>query len=198
MLYVATLAVCSLLVTGSQHANAGYNVTLGSITPSGPNFTYTYNASITANQEEVVAGNFFRIYDFAGYVAGSAVGPPNWVVSVANSNPTPPPNVILVHGDDPAIPNITFTYTGAVPLTGPASLGNFLITSIFSGTSLTTKDFAGQSTNVGTTPPSPLDSRGDVSVPTLVPEPAGLISASVGVILLGIGYARRSRKPVAV
>jgi hypothetical protein len=197
LLYVAALAVCGLFAAGSQPAKAGYNVTLGTVTPSGPNFTWTYNASITANQEQVVSGNFFRIYDVAGYVLGSAAGPAGWVATAALLNSVPPPNVILVHGDDPTLFNITFTYTGAVPLSGPVSLGNFLINSTYGGTSSTIKDFVGQSTNTGTTPPSFNDTRGDVTV-AAVPEPLSLLSASVGVILLGIGYVRRSHKPVAV
>jgi len=195
LLFVAALAVGAFLAANGQNAHAGYNVTLGSIAPAGSNFTYTYNASITANQEQVVAGNFFRIYDFAGYVPGSAAAPANWAIAVANVNPTPPPNVILLHGDDPSISNITFTYTGAVPLTGPVSLGNFTAQSTFSGSTLINKDYAGQSTNVGTTPPSLIDSRGDVAVPALVPEPAAVLSVGVGAILLGIGYIRNRRKP---
>jgi hypothetical protein len=192
--YLAALAVCGLFATGSQHAKAGYNVTLGSITPSGGNFVFTYNASITANQEQIVSGNFFRIYDFAGYVAGSAAGPAGWVASVSLVNPTPPPNVILVHGDDPAIENITFTYTGSTPLSGPVSLGSFTISSIY-GTFGAIKDVVGQSTNVGTSPPSVIDSRGDIQV-AAVPEPVSLVSGSVGLVLLGIGgYLRRTRKP---
>jgi hypothetical protein len=196
LLFAAALAVCGLVAASGQQAHAGYNVTLGSISPAGSNFTYTYNASITANQEEIVAGNFFRIFDFSGYVPGSATAPANWTISVANSNPTPPPNVILQHGDDPNIPNITFTYTGAVPLTGPVSLGDFTMQSIYSGGTLIFKDAAGQSTNVGTNPPSLIDSRVDVAVPALVPEPASVLSAGVGLILLGIGYVRSCRKPL--
>jgi hypothetical protein len=142
----------------------------------------------------VVSRNFFRIYDFAGYVPGSATAPANWAITVANSNPTPPPNVILQHGDDPGIANITFTYTGSVPLTGPVSLGNFTAQSIYSGSKMTIKDYAGQSTNVGTSIPSLIDSRGDIAVP-VVPEPAAVLSAGVGAILLGIGYIRNRRKP---
>ena len=197
LLFVAAIALCGLIAASGQQAHAGYNVTLGSITPAGSNFTYDYNASITANQEEVVSGNFFRIFDFAGYVPGSATAPLNWVVSIANSNPTPPPNVILLHGDDPAIPNITFTYTGSTPLTGPVTLGGFTIQSIYPGTSLIDKDYAGQSTDVGTTVPSIIDARGDVDVPALVPEPTSVLSAGVGMILLGIGYMRSRRRPLA-
>jgi hypothetical protein len=192
--FLATLAVTGFFATGGTDVHAGYNVTLTSAVPIGSNFTYSYDAAITANQEQIASGNFFRIYDFAGYIPGSATAPANWTVTVANSNPTPPPAVILQYGDDPNIPNITFTYTGSVPLTGPVSLGDFTIQSIYSSGSMTTKDFVGQSTNIGTTSASLLDSRGDVAVPSLVPEPSSVLSAGIGVILLGMGYAARRRK----
>jgi hypothetical protein len=185
LLVATSLALFGLVAFGSGEARAGYNVTLSSITGGGSDFTWNYTVSITANQESVTAGNFFRFYDFSGYIPGTAVGPANFIATVANSNPVPPPNVILQHGDDPGIPNITYTYTGAVPLTGPVVIGTFSIQSTFGGQAI--KDFAGQSTNTQTG--SVIDSRTDVLV--AIPEPTSVVSLGLGgIVLLGLGYTR--------
>jgi hypothetical protein len=197
LLFAATLTAFGLIVMGGTEARAGYNATLVSVTPNGSNFTWTYNVSITPTNESISAGNFFRIFDFAGYVAGSAtVGTPGFTVSTALLNPPPPPNVILLHGDNPALLNITFTYGGVTPITGPLALVVTLVSNFGSPTQVT-KDFVGQSTNAQF---GVVDTRQDIQVPSaVVPEPASILSAGVGLILLGIGgYASRFRTRVAV
>jgi len=184
----------TLLVLGmiSAPARAGFTVTLdtGSPTGSGP-FTFSYTASIPTG-DQISAGDFFRIYDFANYVTGTIAAPAGWTASIANSNPTPPPNVILSHGDDPAIPNLIFTYTGASPIVGAASVSGFTAqsTSTFLGA---LKDFVGRDTkSTGPTAGTPVDSIGDVRVPGItVPEPASVVSLLVGGVL--IGFAGRLR-----
>jgi hypothetical protein len=186
------LLACGLLALPAGRADAGFTISLGSVAPSGPNFVFNYTASIPA-PDQIVSGDFFRIYDFSGLV-GTPTVPTGWTASVANSNPTPPPNVILSHGDDPAIPNLTFTYTAATPITGPVVLPGFSAVSSLDGTSV--KDFAGRDT--AATAGSKVDSVGDVSVPritpTAVPEPAGIVSLGLGVIFLEALLLRRSRR----
>jgi hypothetical protein len=197
LLFAATLTAFGLIVMGGTEARAGYNATLTSVTPSGSNFVWTYAVQITASNESIAAGNFFRIYDFAGYVVGSGtVGTPGFTVTSALTNPVPPPNVILLHGDDPAILNVIFTYGGTTPITGPLALV-VTLTSTFGAPTQVTKDFAGQSTNSQF---GIVDTRQDIQVPSaVVPEPASILSAGVGLILLGIGsYASRFRIRVAV
>src|SRR4051794_23590854 len=107
-----------LLALASGQAHAGFTVSLdpGSPTGAGP-YTYSYTATIPVG-DQIAAGDFFRIYDFNGYVDGSITAPAGWTPSVALVNATPPPNVFLSHADDPTIPNLVFTYTGAAPIPG--------------------------------------------------------------------------------
>lgn len=188
----AVLAGVAILATNQGSATAGFTITLdaGSPTGVGP-FTFSYTASIPVG-DQINAGDFFRIYDFAGYIAGSIAAPAGWSTSIALVNPTPPPNVILSHGDDPAIPNLIFTYSGVVPIVGGASVSGFTAQSTF-GFLGAIKDFAGRDTkSTGTTAGTFVDSVGDVRVPG-VPEPASLISGAIGMIVLS-GYALRVRR----
>jgi hypothetical protein len=166
-----------LLGTIASPARAGFTITLapGSPIGAGP-FTYSYTATIPAG-DQIAAGDFFRIYDFNGYVAGSITAPnADWTASVASSNPTPPPNVILSHGDDPAIPNLVFTYTGAAPIIGAATIPGFTAQSTF-GFLGAIKDFAGRDRK---SDGSFVDSVGDVRVQGPVPEPASVVSLLFG------------------
>ncbi len=107
------LALAALAIAGlAGSAPAAMTVTLdpGNPTGTGP-FDYTYNAAIAAG-DNIITGNFFRIYDFRGY-DGVNSAPVDWTLTTALSNPTPPPEVILSYGDDPTLINLTWTYTGA-------------------------------------------------------------------------------------
>jgi len=193
-LFSRRLALAAVLgglcvVAAGREVQAGFTVQLEGSPVAGPgsNFTYNYTASTTAD-DALTAGDFFRIYDFAGLV-GTPTAPAGWTAAVSNSNPTPPPNIILTHGDDPGTPNLVFTYTGATQ-PGPLLITGFTAVSNFSST--TSKDFVGRVTKLdgGT----PIDSTGAVTVPNAVPEPASLISGSIGVIIFGVFYACRHRR----
>ena len=98
-----------------------------STTPSGGNFQINYTAVVTGDQR-VDTGDFFTIYDFNGLVQNSATMPANWsfsslLIGVTPSRVNPP--------DDPTILNLTWTYTGATPIIGPAALGTFSAVSTF-------------------------------------------------------------------
>ena len=190
------LSALGLLSAGLGEARAAFTVTLVSTAPSGPNTQFNFSAAI-APEDTLTAGDFFRIYDFAGYVAGSITAPAGWTGSVANSSPTPPPNVILSHGDDPATPNLIFTYTGATPINGPAFLTGFAATSTF-GFLGAIKDFVGLNTQAtGPTAGADVSSIGDVRVPG-VPEPASLVSIGLGALAMGAVYGLRRRGAVRV
>jgi hypothetical protein len=191
----AVLCVAGLLGVGVSDARAGFTITLatGSPTGSGP-YTYSYTASIP-DGDQINNGDFFRIYDFYGYVNGSISAPSGWTATTQNSTATPPPNVILSHGDDPSVPNLIFTYSGTAPVVGPASITGFTAQSVFPLPPVgTIKDFVGRDTkSTGPTAGTPVDSIGDVRVPA-VPEPTSVLSSGLGIILLGFGYAVRSRR----
>jgi hypothetical protein len=189
------LAGLAVLALGTAPARAGFTITLdaGSPTGTGP-FTYAYTASIPAG-DQINPGDFFRIYDFSGYVAGTIAAPAGWTPSTALVNPVPPPNVILSHGDDPAITNLIWTYSGAAPIIGAASISGFTAQSTFPLLGAV-KDFVGRDTKAtGPTAGSPVDSVGDVRVPG-VPEPSSLLSASLGVLFVGAVIGYRSRRKI--
>jgi hypothetical protein len=68
---------------------------------------WSYNADLTSGQ--LVAGDGFTIFDFGGYVDGSVIAPVDWVASTAL---TGSPFGTSLGPDNPALTNLTFTYTG--------------------------------------------------------------------------------------
>src|SRR5580658_5186052 len=117
------------------------------VTRSNGNYTWTYpvtlDASGTATAKvpggacsgglhgSICTGTFFTIYDFAGYIAGSAKLPPGWKVIVQTSGYTPSTQRPT---DSAKLPNLTFYYAGP-DITGPADLGNFSVGSSFGDSS---------------------------------------------------------------
>src|SRR5215467_4991710 len=97
------LAGCAILLGSGGLARADIIPQLSTVTPSGSNFTWTYSASLT-NDETLQNGNFFTIYDFAGFVSGTNFQPANWVFSSAMTGKTP---AKVTPTDDPNIPNLT-------------------------------------------------------------------------------------------
>ena len=183
----AALAV-ALTLTAAD-ARAAFTVTLDSTTPSGLNTPFNYSAEISAG-DTLTAGDFFRIYDFAGLV-GLPTAPAGWTVTTALLNPTPPPDVLLSNGDSATLLNLIFTYNGA-PVTGPAVFSPFSAISTINDL-VVTKDFVGRVTkSPGASGGTFVDSVGAVRVPG-VPEPASMLSVGLGLLVLGSAYGVRAR-----
>jgi hypothetical protein len=131
------LAAAGLLAacTGAAHAHIipGDDPT---VTPvSGGLFRFDYFVDITRG-ERVKYGDYFTIYDFTGFVAGSATGPTGWKFSSSNLGVTPS-GLLLPGADDPAIPNLTWTWKGLTDLIGPKyDLGGFSALSTLGGTTV--------------------------------------------------------------
>ncbi|MFO0907951.1 MAG: hypothetical protein U0794_06245 [Isosphaeraceae bacterium] len=188
--------IAGTLALGHKEAQAGFTVTLSSSGPNGGGATLFNYTATTASGDSIIAGNYFRIYDFGGYVPGSALAPANWTITESKYDGGLPPSFVLVHGDDAAIFNLTFTYTGSSPLTGPSVLTGFSALSAFNG-ELTIANFVGTNAN-SATPGGVVDAMGDVNVPknnniyaAPAPEPASVISTTIGAVVLGLGFARR-------
>jgi hypothetical protein len=191
----ALLCGVAWIALGTSPARAGFTVTLDSTAPSGSNTVFNYSASVT-DSDQVVAGNFFRIYDFGGLAPGTLTAPAGWAATVSKSDLYTPPSLILVHGDDPAIDNLTFTYKGTSPITGKTTVTGFSATTAL-GNGLATKDFVGQSSLLSG---GVVSSIGDVSVPDPVlgqvlpvPEPSSVALTAVGVLALALHCSRRTR-----
>lgn len=170
-------------------ARADIIPTLFSTTPSGSNFTWDYSGIVTANQT-VTTGDYFTIYDFGGYVAGSAVAPAGWTVSVQLLGTTPSD---VNPTDNPSLYNLTWTYTGTTPIVGDASLGSqFTANSTYSDA--TRANFTAQATRSdGAQAGTKVDNIGMVDVP--VPEMSALLPilsvCGAGLLSLVPSFLRR-------
>lgn len=190
---LATAAGLLLAAFGTQTATAGLLPVSVTTTPEAGNYRWTY-AIVLPTDMKLQSGNFFTVYDFNGYVPGSAEAPAGWTLSVGKLGPTPDR---LNPQDDPMLDNLTWKYSGPTIESGQIGLGNFWALSKFTdqansfltATTLRTSD--GKSDNnitstivpVGATTPPP---------PPGVPEPTTLLMAAVGLPLVGL--ARRLRR----
>ena len=191
--HVLPLAGCALLLGSGGLARADIIPEVSTVTPNGSNFTWTYSASLT-NDETLQSGNFFTIYDFAGYVSGTNFQPANWVFSSANVGKTP---AKVTPTDNPSIPNLTWTYTGPNVGPGPVDLGLFGADSTFGNQ--TTGQFAAEAIKYAPGKPGngkPIDNVGSVGVPTghmnVIPETSSLLLLLPGLAPLGL-LARKRR-----
>jgi hypothetical protein len=157
------MAVSATLIS----ARADVIPSLSSTSPTGGNFTWNYSSNVTVDQM-VTSGDFFTIYDFGNFVAGSNLQPVGWTFSssLIGTNPA-----LVAPTDDPTKLNLTWTYIGAQPVTGSAALGIF---SVVTDTNQTrTSDFASSATKTSDPNGSKVANIGSISVP--VPEMSALL-----------------------
>jgi hypothetical protein len=115
----------------------------------------------------------------------SATPPANFTASTALVAPNSP------GANNPALPDVTFTYTGTAVL-GPQTFTGFVIAAL-AGTTQTTDDYFAQSHNPAnqqvrsTTGTTTVGAAG----PALVPEPATVGLASLGFAVLALSRRRR-------
>ena len=99
------------------------------------NYKWSYEGQLNPAQK-VLSGDFFTIYDFAGFVPGTTLQPADWSFSWSNTGVTPTGLLPLINipggiTDNPGIPNLTWTYTGSGTIAGPADLGAFSAESVY-------------------------------------------------------------------
>jgi hypothetical protein len=158
----------------------------GTSAGGGTNTVWNYSINIASGQQ-VMSGDFFTIYDFGPFVAGSAAQPAGWtfsssLITAPPANTNPP--------DNPSLANLTWTYGG---LTIPSNtiLSGFSVTqatSQFQAVPNTQSGFfaalATRTDNGGTK----LSNVGRVPVPAPIPEPTTLSLLA----LAGVGSAVRA------
>lgn len=140
---------------------------------SGTNTVWNYSINITTDQQ-VTTGDFFTIYDFGPFIAGSNTQPAGWTFSSSLSASAPPntnpPN-------DPTLADLTWTYTGSATIPTGTNLSGFSVmqaTSQFQEVPSTRNGyFAAQATRV-TAEGSKISNVGQIPVPVPVPEPTTL------------------------
>lgn len=200
-----TAAVAIVVSAGS--ADAGLLPVSVTVQPEAGNFRWTYSVVLPTDMK-LQSGNYFTIYDFAGYQSGSgavsATSPdPSfaqyWALSTAAVGPTPNR---LNPQDEPTIANLTFTYNGPTIPSGQLTLGNFAATSTFGTTApsfftaINQRSVGGQSDSnitstlvpLGTTTPPPIST----------PEPTTLVLAGLGLPLIGLRRILRRKGAPAV
>jgi hypothetical protein len=190
----ALLSTAALLVGNAVKADI--IPVFNASTPVGGGTEFSYNVSI-ASGSRVNTGDYFTIYDFNGYIAGSEFAPADWAISVQPVGVTPAGQLLT---DDAAVVNLTFTYTGAAPLIGPinpvggtgafgADSTSAAIKALGQYASATHKQNPGQPDHN-----TPQSNQGFVVTPAAVPETSSLMLLVPGLVPLGIMLRRRARK----
>jgi hypothetical protein len=201
--WIARLFAAAFIAAGvSAEAQAGLLPVSVSVQPEAGNFRWTYSVVLPTDMK-LQSGSYFTIYDFGGYVAGSAnLSSPfpdnsalaNWSLSTSNVGPTPNR---LNPQDDPNTPNLTWTYNGPTLGPGQLTLGNFSAASTFQGSQ--------SSFFTGTNPRSTgeIDSNITETISPLgenpppppgVPEPTTLALAGLGLPFVGVARWLRRKK----
>jgi hypothetical protein len=190
----ATLLSLVLFLAAGSSVQAGLiPVSLSPVAQLDGTYRWTYQITLPS-QTQIKTGDYFTIYDFAGYVPGSNGQPAtDWSFS-ANLLGITPPGVLPT--DNPNIWNLTWQYTGVDSTIGQIGLGNFWASSLYStsGNSNFTahthklvQNGGSANSNISTTV---------VPVPTAtpeVPEPATLVLAGLGLPLIGVARMMRRR-----
>jgi hypothetical protein len=182
-------------------------------TPVGGGTEFSYSIDISAGSQIMnesdaqtlgrphgtLHASFFTIYDFNGYVAGSAFAPADWDISVQNVGQTPTGQLV---NDNASVVNITFTYTGAITV-GPVT--HYEGTGVFgavSTSSVTKANGQYTSSTIKNNPPTSThpdnltfqSNQGFLVTPSAVPETSSLMLLLPGLVPLGVVLRRRARK----
>jgi hypothetical protein len=159
----------------------------GTSAGSGTNTVWNYTIDITSSQQ-VTAGDFFTIYDFGPFIAGSATQPSGW--SFSSSLVTPPPSGTNPP-DNASLANLTWTYTGATTIPSNTNLSGFSVTqltSVFQAVPSKKTGFFAASATSNTGGGGKINNVGQVPVPAPIPEPTTLSLLA----LAGAGSALRA------
>jgi hypothetical protein len=201
---VAALAGLALLSLAAPTAQAGLLPGPPPVSVSGPDgsghYTFTYSVVLPSSQF-IIAGDFFTIHDFNGFVPGSNSQPADWDFASPGEGPFPfnpgPPSQLVKPDDDASIPNLNWTYKGSKL----SAVGSDFVIGLFSAKSIYGDTGPGSFTSqihrsfddlvdVGGTPT-------DIPVPPQhAPEPTTLLMLGIGLPLMG-AYRLYRRRQVA-
>ncbi len=174
-----TAALMLLTVLPTQAGIIPINV---DVTREGNYYRWTYDVLVQSDTV-LKTGDYFTVYDFNGFVAGSGTAPEGFAFSTTSVGSTP--NRTLPD-DSSRVANLSYTYTGSAMITGPQEFTGFSALSRYGHS--TTDSFTAQthrerdgimdSNITDTTTP----------VPCMVPEPSSALLLLAGIPLLALGY----------
>ena len=161
----------------------------GTSAGTGTSTVWNYTIDIASGQQ-VTTGDFFTIYDFGPFIAGSNSQPSDWTFS-SSLVTTAPPGTLPT--DDPSLENLTWTYTGTTPISAGTILGSFsvAIATLQFEQLPSTRDasFAAMATRAnGLDAGSKISNVGLIPVPVPIPEPTTMSLLA----LAGVGSAFRA------
>ena len=186
------VAVALALFVSLPSLRAGLLPVSATSTPMGDSTRFAYGIVLTSDSV-LKTGDYFTVYDFAGYVPGSASAVEGFTFSSEGLGKT---SGNLTPIDNPAVPNLTWTYTASESIVGQVGLGTFMASTTLTGQSV--GDFTARSHRA-------IDDRIDnnitdtrIPVPNSepqTPEPATLLMAAIGLpIFGGVRYLRKKRR----
>src|SRR5579872_1770450 len=167
--WIARLLFTAVVALGVSvtPAKAGLLPVSVTVQPEAGNFSWTYSVVLPTNMQ-LQAGDYFTIYDFAGYKPGTATvtaayptaaNAANWSFATSLTGPTPSH---LNPVDNASIPNLTWTYSGPTVPSGQVTLGNFTAISAYQ---------ASATSYFTATNPRAIDGQTDANITeTLVPN----------------------------
>jgi hypothetical protein len=199
---LAAVVGLALLGLASPAAQAGLLPGPPPVSVSGPDvdgyYTFTYSVVLPSSQF-IIAGDFFTIHDFNGFVPGTNAQPGDWDFASPGEGPFPfnpgPPSQLVKPDDDKDIPNLNWTYKG----NKLSAVGSDFVVGLFSAKSIYGDKGPGSFTSqihrsfddlvdVGGTPT-------DIPVPPgHAPEPTALLMMGIGLPLLGAYRLYRRRQ----
>jgi hypothetical protein len=204
--WIARLLFTAVVALGAPvtPVKAGLLPVSVTVQPEAGNFSWTYSVVLPTNVQ-LQAGDYFTVYDFAGYMPGtatvtsaypSAANAANWSVA-ASLTPTIPTHLNPV--DNTSIPSLTWTYNGpTINPGGQVTLGNFTAMSTYQTqttgyfTAVSTVTTNGQADANITETLIPTGSS--AGAPPGVPEPTTLALAGLGLPFIGFARSIRRRK----